>query len=1221
MSEISMQEGPAAGAAHPLVARLRALRGRVRATVGTFGLGVILAGAVGGMFALMLLDYLLHIPAGLRLALLIAWIIAIATLIWRMLLLPMGTRLTDQFLASRVELMHPQLSDELISAVHFIHARAGFSNALAARQIDLAEKRTSSIRFGEALDFRPAGKSMGAAVLVAIIAVTVGLANPALAKVAMSRWFSASPMAWPMSTHVTFDWGKGGKPPRVIPLGDKFMIRAKVDKGSPRDVWLHFWTDQSRTQTVTLTHQKEQDSAGIQYWETEISTEGNQLTMRIEAGDDHEEAPVTISLAPRPALTDLRGEIYAPPYVKDAANPSQAPAPVLVNLLSQAARATQGARVTLQIHASKPLGLDSDGRPRIALFDQVKDLPLDVPMERKLARPADRAGGSAADANDAEVSFIARQALQARVVVTDADEFVNRIGGSFSLDVVPDAMPAVVITDPRRAVERAPGGTVELTIQATDDWGFRGLKLRADKFDAKPDDPPVFAIDLPLGELATDAAVGSTTAKSKYTWDLAPLNLQPGARLSFYALVQDNYDVDGKQHDWVKSPPLSLSIKSAAEIQEEERKSLAELTERLKELDAQQDQTKAQVEAIRKNVNGSGVLSEQQLSQLAALAQQQVQEAATGSMIQQRSAQIGDDLRQNKMGGSELSNIAQEVAAGMQDVSKQNMPRAAADLSKAHEAKATQGPATNPAGNPGGNPSSGQQSGAQQSTQSMASAEGQQQQAIDTMDKLIERLGATGDFESLREDTRKIMEQQEKISDQTRELAAQMNGDHPPADAKNREQNLAGQQNDLRNQTSDLINRMVQGSQSLKQSDPGSSQSLQAAADAGTRADVAGSQGSAGKALASNQPGNAGDSQGAAQQGLQQMMDELNKNDLRKLEQLARDIRKLMDEVQKLHDDEVALNKDTTAAGAAAANDAIQKLANRQGTIQQNTIIVQKKAQGPRTAQAAAFLGEASDHMGEAATSLFASKQPPSLKPETDAITSLNQALDELKKVNDQISPDLKNKQLAEYIKQYEAIKKDQIAIKQTSDEIAKRLQADPDGELNRNDQRTVGEQANNEGALAIKIGDLSRDDQLKSIDVIVWMNQQVSDSMTTSQDRLSKVQLGPQLAQAQQTAVDRIQMIIDALKEEQKNSEFGGGGGGGGGGQPPLVPPAQQLKLLKAMQTVVNIQTKSVDQSLKTATTDADRNDYQNQAKDLGGKQEQIQTIADKLVKQVVRQ
>ena len=266
-----------------------------------------------------------------------------------------------------------------------------------------------------------------------------------------------------------------------------------------------------------MTHQKEQDSGGVYAFETALEPEGKQLSLRVDAGDDHDESTVVIGMVPRPVITQLQGIISAPPYVKNMKDPSKPVPAVEVNLLAQAARAAQGAMVSLRVRATKDFQLNDKGEPDLRLFDQNKDEEIPLAMNRR------RIAG-----NEAELTFVAEKTLQARLMMRDTDGFENRVGGTVSLEVVPDALPSIVITDPRRSVERAPTGFVEMVIQGTDDWGFRGLKLRAEKFDAKEGEPPAFETDLDWQELTVDTAVGNTTGKTKYTWDLAPLNLRRG---------------------------------------------------------------------------------------------------------------------------------------------------------------------------------------------------------------------------------------------------------------------------------------------------------------------------------------------------------------------------------------------------------------------------------------------------------------------------------------------------------------------------------------------------------------------------------------------------------------------------------------------------------------------------------------------------------------------
>jgi hypothetical protein len=237
------------------------------------------------------------------------------------------------------------------------------------------------------------------------------------------------------------------------------------------------------------------------------------------------------------------------------------------------------------------------------------------------------------------------------------------------------------------------------------------------------------------------------------------------------------------------------------------------------------------------------------------------------------------------------------------------------------------------------------------------------------------------------------------------------------------------------------------------------------------------------------------------------------------------------------------------------------------------------------------------------------------------AIAALDEAIKKLEAATRRTEAEAKDKDLAEYIKEYEGIQKDQVQVKGTSDQIESRRQAAADKQIGRMDILKLGGLASTQGGLADRINALSADDKLKAYDVIVWMNGQVTELMDDSRQRLTKAQLGKQVAAAQQGAIDRIQMIIDALREEQRrNSDFQQPMGGGGGGKPPLVPPLAQLKLLKAMQVVVNGQTTEIDKGISTAANDADKNEYQTEASKLGKKQGEIRGIADKLVKSLAR-
>ncbi|HVS71851.1 MAG TPA: hypothetical protein VHQ47_11405 [Phycisphaerae bacterium] len=1192
---------------HPLVTRITRLRGRVRTVLSLFGLGILIAGGVGSLFILMLGDYLLHFSNTLRLLLLLAWIAALGFLAWRFLIAPLTTRLTDRFLASRVESAHRDLSDDLIAAVHFIHAGTMRTNALAARHVDLAAQKTESLRFEDAVDFQRPARALLVAAIITAIAGAVAAFNQPLAGIAFSRWFTTNPQAWPRITHASFDWdamgGSDGKPPAALPIGEKITVRARVTRGGypNQRMWLYSFVDGGRTSQDLMTFQKEQSSNGAYIYEHPLEPDGQKsLGLKLYVGDDTEQQPVIIRLAPRPVITELTASIQPPAYVKNVSDPAKPAPPVLTDLLTQAGRAVELSRITLRVRSTKPFATAGAGQPDVRLVDQTKDTDLPIALDKRLVDPT-----------LAEISFTASKTLQARLVMRDTDGFESRVGGSFAIEVVPDTLPSVVITDPRRIVERTPTAIVDIADQATDDLGLDGHHLRADKFDAKPNDPAAFQTDLPWSDRTTDPASGNTTGKSTYTWDLAPMNLQPGMRFNFYAEVQDNFDVDGKRHPWVKSAPLVLQIRTEAEILESSRKSLNESKERLKALRGEQDQTRTMTEAIQKAIQTSGISTDQQKSQLADLARTESQETSTANAIQQRLAGVADDLRQNRMSDTDLGKLAAESSQGLKDVADTNMPKAASDLNKAHET----------AGNADAkDPNAKQQ--AQQTSDSAKSADNQQGEALAKMDNIINALGAAGDFEAARTALKQILDQQTQLAKETRDLSAkttEKNPDDLPKDIKDRLERISAQQKDLANRTSDLMEQMQKSAQQLQQSDSATAQALSKAVDSGQQDQVVPSQSSASASVSKNQMASAGASQSQAQRGLQEMLDQLDQRSRLQLEQLSRQLDELIKLVQDLRDKEAGINKDTMIAGEKAAAAVFAKLGDRQGTNQMNAIVIQKKAESTPKAQAAAVdIRDAADQMGDAAGALYGNKEASAIPPEEKSIALLDEALKKLRALKADVDSQLKDKALAEFIKQYESIKQDQLTLKGVTDGIETRRQKAADKEIDRLGSLELAKQTTTQQNLIGRVADLTNDQQLKPFDVVIWMNGLVSDAMTTSRDDMKKAQTGKKLASAQQTAIDRLTDIIDALKDEQRRqSQFKSGGGGGGGGKPPLVPPLAQLKLLKAMQLVVNTQTTQVDNDLHAATP-AEKSDLQQQAATLSRQQGEIQKIADKLAQQL---
>ena len=1058
--------------------------------------------------------------------------------------------------------------------------------------------------------------------------------NPLLGKIAFARWFTTGTDMWPQTTKVLMVWDSANnKEPKVLPVGEQVVVRAIVTKGGSESqrVWLTTWSDGSKDGTTLMRYQPQlgedkdllnkaqavdknfKGDSKIFVYELTVEPKGEKtLELKVAAGDDKEQEPVQVRLASRPIVRDLWAKISPPAYVKDVNDPSKPAPAVTKNLMSEQGRAVEGATVTLKVQSSKPFFVDAQNVPDVKLLAQTKDVEVVTGVTRRLLSPM-----------EAEMTFPALQSWDARLMIRDEDGFENRAGGTVRLQVVPDGLPSVVITDPRRISERSPVGMVHVVIQGTDDLGLDGVKLIARKYDAKPDEKPVFETTLKWTEMKVDAASGSTSGQVSYDWELEPLKLQPGARLTFCAAVQDNYDVDGKRHPWIESAGLTLQILSEADILRLARNQLNEQKELIKTLKADQEKTQSQTDAIAKSAADAGTTTPQQKEMLSQLTQQESQEASRATAIQQKIEQVKNDLAQNKMAESDTGKLAAEVSAGMKDVGQNTMPKAASELKNAHDAAGNQDPK---------DPKQEQQSKeqAKQTSEAAKGASQKQGEAIAQMNKMIDQLGAVGDMEAMKGELKEIQKKQDDLTKDTRDFAAKNAGKSPSQLSKEDKEKLAQMakdQKDLSDRTNELIKDMKDASKRAQDSDPAASESMAKSAQAGKEADVPGKQSQASKEMKDNKTASASDpsgSQGQAQKGLQDMMDELKKNDKRALEQLQRQLAKLIDELKKLKASEEVVKTDTDAAGAAVAKAAATKLGDRQETLHMNTIVVQKKAENTKdAAEAAKDVGYASEQMGLAATALYKTLQPASVEPETKAIEFLASAIEKLQKQKDKVDDKLKKDDLAEFIKKYQAIQAAEVKIKESSGAIETRRLAAEDKSIDRLGLTQLSGLTKDQIEQIRLIGELSSDEKLKEYDVIVWMNGQIEQAMNASKDGMSKAKLGRQVASAQQTAIDRIQDIIDALKEEKDKPEFekppgSPPPGGKGGGKKPLLPPMAQLKLIKAMQKVVNSETVNVDQAIKTAQNDAEKTELKAEAAKVGKTQGELKGIVNKVVEEM---
>ncbi len=190
----------------PIVARLRALKGRIRFILLSHSTLMFVLFAAAMVVGSFLLDWLFHLPVEARTGLLL---IMVGTMFWgayRFFLGPFKVPLDDHALALVVQRARPEIGDELISALQFGRKIADpgetESKDMMAAAVTRANERYGESDFSDAVSARglrrPLLQALGALIFLAGYAVAL----PQHAEIWFNRSILLGDEEWPPDTRI-----------------------------------------------------------------------------------------------------------------------------------------------------------------------------------------------------------------------------------------------------------------------------------------------------------------------------------------------------------------------------------------------------------------------------------------------------------------------------------------------------------------------------------------------------------------------------------------------------------------------------------------------------------------------------------------------------------------------------------------------------------------------------------------------------------------------------------------------------------------------------------------------------------------------------------------------------------------------------------------------------------------------------------------------------------
>jgi DNA repair exonuclease SbcCD ATPase subunit len=1169
----------------PIEARLDALRSRVRALVALHGIGKLGLVFAVSIFSLVLVDYLLALPAIPRVLLIAAALTALCLLAWKYLFRPLSRPLSHSDLAGRVEQTFPQFDDRLRSAISFAHAYHSGENSIESEKLRRATREQASQLAGD-LDLRRAVSSaparqaaVGGFVALLLLAGVTAITPPEYRAVALSRLLNPfTAPDWPRHTQIQM---LSALPNRVA-AGQRLDLSFRLSRGDHASAraTLHTQYGDGPVRTELLARNRDGTFAAS----LDPRADGNDpasLRLWLSSGDDQTN-PTVLTVIPRLALRSVLAVITPPSYAN---------LPAAEHDLTQSpAQIVEGATVRLVLTFNRDLSTPPTlSIPSADARQPSTDIPTTDPTH---------------SGPKASLTLRPAASLRFAVTATDTEGLTAPSLTEYEINVRPDQLPSIQIETPRRNEERTAAAIVPLAALAEDDFAIAEVKLLVRRLG----DDARWTLPLVLDSAAqpgVDFAPATGTPQRArfrlgFDWPLSSVSpLRPGDVLEYNLTARDNFRITTETgtppgtppgsppvtlvHDPVSSSRLRITIISPEELSARATEELRRAAEQIERLRQAQKRTAAETTQLAEESRDQPKLDEARQTQARRLNEQQSALAAQTRQIQSRLADLLQRLAENKVESKQLTETATDVQGLLQRAAEGPMTDAATELARSRSAD-----------KPERNQSLGK------STEAQARADRLLAQAA-------ERLASLGSLRQTLENLSRLLDEQRGLGKESRDLARDNVGKTPeqmsPEDrAKLAE--LSAKQAELAQRSDKLLQEMDRQSQEMGKSDPQSAEAMKQAAQTGRQQQVSPSQSKAAQQMSQNQQSRAQQEQKRAEIGLEMMLSKLRDAERRKLETLTRKLAELTEQVAVLVRRQASHNLSNLQLRPDALNalpdgerksllahtglpelppapPAADALSGPQEQTERNTRSLADAAGEIETAEEiAALLSRAAGRMERAAVLLRGRDLPAAYEPpQLEALSTLVQALRKAVEAQAEAERQLRQQQRDTLRQLFQGIRDDQQALLTETRRLHDLVQPPNPGELPRAEALRLRQLPEQQAGLSKRASDLDRDLADLGSSIFVFTNKDIVSAMNEARAQLARPDTGKPAQSEQQRAIKQLDAILAALSVKPPEPEFeqpsAGGGGQGKGEARQRMPGEVELRLLKELQTQLNDDTR----------------------------------------------
>ncbi|WP_241502317.1 DUF4175 family protein [Hymenobacter glacialis] len=612
-------EGGAAGGQYPALARVRT---ELEAFKRKFYLNLLVRGLLvaGGLLLTFfvvfnVLEYFLYLPTAVRAGLLFGFLALVAYSFVRWIWTPLAALtnlrrlLSDEQAARRVGELFPDVQDRLLNALQ-LQGQA-LQNELVAASLEQRAAQMGSISFAQGIDIRQQSRPLWkyAAVPVVVLLALLAVYPSFLVQGTERIWHYKRAYSPPAPFEFVI------KNPKLTAFrGENFTLDVGVAGAAlPADVSIAFGEGERRLSKVA--------GRGDQFRYT-FEQPQEDVTFQLKgAGFNSPEYQLTV--LERPNLRDFKVNITYPAYTGKAAETIE-----------------NGGNLTVPEGSTVRWEFATAATDELALVFQNPDETL-------------TASGTAG-------TFVAsRRILRSQPYLLRLKNPVslNKDPISYQLTAVPDLVPTLTLEAFPDTVTRrylALGGTVR------DDYGLTRLELHyrllrggnaraAGAYASRP-------LALPRESAGTYA----------YTWNLNPLNMQPGDRLEYYVEAWDNDGVRGPKS--ARTRPAEFRLPGKREMRAELTAQAQSVASEMSKAAKQSEKLERELAKAQDKLKTKRDLSFQDRKQLENMLDQKQQMNEQVEQLQKMFDQLQQKQDQLNPKSEELAKKAEELKKLMNDL-------------------------------------------------------------------------------------------------------------------------------------------------------------------------------------------------------------------------------------------------------------------------------------------------------------------------------------------------------------------------------------------------------------------------------------------------------------------------------------------------------------------------------------------------------------------------